>query len=291
MAKVDRMTKDKPKVSVRDLLRAREDGELPPPDSFPLGPGKKTKAAKKLAGAGEELEDLQEALYAEGAAGGDRSVLLVLQGMDTSGKGGTVRHVLGLVNPMGVQYEAFKKPTPAERRHHYLWRVRKKLPTPGHIGVFDRSHYEDILVPRVQGLLTEDEQARRFAEINEFEQELVDGGTTIVKAFLHISPEAQFKRLKARLDDPTKWWKYDPSDLEARSHWADYQAAYLDVLRETSTDTAPWYVVPSDHKWYRNWVVAELLTETVKELAPSFLESHFDVKAELKKLKGVGVPA
>jgi PPK2 family polyphosphate:nucleotide phosphotransferase len=284
------MTKYQRKGAVRDILRAGEGSELPRPDSFPLGPGKKAAARKELLGAGERLEDLQEALYAEGAAGGGRSVLLVLQGMDTSGKGGTVRHVLGLVNPMGVQYEGFKKPTPAERRHHYLWRVRKKLPTPGHIGVFDRSHYEDILVPRVQGLLTEDEQARRFEEINEFEQELVDGGMTIVKAFLHISPEAQYKRLKARLGDPTKWWKYDPSDLEARSRWADYQAAYLDVLRETSTDAAPWYVVPSDRKWYRNWVVAELLTETMKELAPVFPEAHIDVKAELKKLKGVGVP-
>jgi PPK2 family polyphosphate:nucleotide phosphotransferase len=272
------------------VLRVGDADALLEPGSFPVGPDTRIKAQKKLLGAGERLENMQEALYAEGAAGGGRSVLLVLQGMDTSGKGGTVRHVLGLVNPMGVQYEAFKKPTPAERRHHYLWRVRKKLPTPGHIGVFDRSHYEDVLVPRVQGLLTDDEQARRFDEINEFEQELVDRGTTIVKAFLRISPETQRKRLKARLLDPTKWWKYDPSDLEARSHWADYEAAYLDVLRETSTEVAPWHVVPSDHKWYRNWAVAELLTDTLKELAPAFPEPHFDVKAELKKLKGVGVP-
>jgi PPK2 family polyphosphate:nucleotide phosphotransferase len=280
------MTKEN---SVRAALKAG--GELPDPGSFPLGPEKKAKAKKKLLGAGERLEALQEALYAEGATGGDRSVLLVLQGMDTSGKGGTFRHVLGLVDPMGVQYEAFKKPTPAERRHHYLWRVRKKLPTPGHIGVFDRSHYEDILVPRVQGLLSPEEQARRFGEINEFEQELVDAGTTIVKAFLHISPDTQAERLKARLTDPTKWWKYDPSDLESRSHWDAYQAAYADILRETSTEAAPWYVVPSDHKWYRNWAVGELLAETLVDLDPRFPEPAFEVKAELKKLKnlkGVG---
>jgi PPK2 family polyphosphate:nucleotide phosphotransferase len=279
---------------VRDALLVTKDvlGKtgLPGPASTPVGPDKKAKAEKKLLGVGGRLERLQEALYAEGIGGGDRSVLLVLQGMDTAGKGGTVRHVLGLVNPMGVLYASFKKPTPAERRHHYLWRVRKRLPTPGHIGVFDRSHYEDILVPRVEKLLTDDELTRRYAEINEFEQELADNGTTVIKVFLHISPEAQLERLKARLLDPAKWWKYSPADLESRGRWADYQAAYLDVLRETSTEVAPWFVVPGDRKWYRNWVVAELLTETLSEMDPRFPESDLDVKAELAKLKGVGVP-
>ncbi|HEV7973279.1 PPK2 family polyphosphate kinase [Amycolatopsis sp.] len=278
---------------VRDALLVDKDilekTGLPEPASTPVGPEKKAKAEKKLLGVGGRLEQLQEALYAEGVGGGDRTVLLVLQGMDTSGKGGTVRHVLGLVNPMGVLYASFKKPTPAERRHHYLWRIRKKLPTPGHIGVFDRSHYEDILVPRVEKLLTDDELSRRYTEINEFEQELADNGTTVVKVFLHISPEEQLRRLKARLLNPAKWWKYSPADLEARGRWNDYQAAYLDVLRETSTEVAPWFVVPADRKWYRNWVVAELLTETLSKMDPQFPETDFDVDAELAKLKGVGV--
>lgn len=274
---------------VRDALRVR--AELPDPGSTPVGPGKKPKALEKLGSAGERLSKLQEALYAEGVGGGSRSVLLVLQGMDTSGKGGTVSHVLGLVNPMGVRYAGFKAPTPAERRHHYLWRIRKQLPVAGQIGVFDRSHYEDILVPRVSGLLTAAERRRRYAEINAFEQELADAGTTVVKVFLHISPDEQVRRLKARLETPEKHWKYNPGDLEARSHWPAYAEAYADIFKKTSTDGAPWYAVPADHKWYRNWAVAELLIETLTDLDPRFPEPGFDVAAELKKLKGVGVPS
>jgi PPK2 family polyphosphate:nucleotide phosphotransferase len=275
---------------VRDALRVDQDvlGErgLPDPGTFPVGPGKKSKAEKELLGIRERLEELQEALYAEGVGGGKRSLLLVLQGMDTSGKGGTVRHVLGLVNPMGVHYAAFKKPTPAERRHHFLWRIRAQLPKPGQIGVFDRSHYEDILVPRVQKLLPAAEWRKRYAEITAFEQELVASGTTVVKVFLHISPEEQLRRLKARLTTASKRWKYNPADLDARAQWADYQAAYRDVLLKTSTDTAPWFVVPADRKWYRNWAVANLLVETLDLLGPRFPEADFDVDAELAKLEG-----
>ncbi len=272
---------------VRDALRVGD--ELPDPGSAPVGPGKKAKALAGLESAGERLSALQEALYAEGTAGSSRRVLLVLQGMDTSGKGGTVSHVLGLVNPMGVRYAAFKKPTPAELRHHYLWRIRKQLPAPGQIGVFDRSHYEDILVPRVSGLLTAAERKRRYAELNEFEAELAEAGTTVVKVFLHISPEEQLKRLKARLVTPEKRWKYNPGDLEARSHWPAYQDAYADLFEKTSTDRAPWYAVPADHKWYRNWAVAELLIETLADLKPRFPGPDYDVDAEMAKLKGVGV--
>jgi len=253
---------------VRDALRVT--GELPDPGSAPVGPGKKPKALARLESAGERLSTLQEALYAEGVGGGRRSVLLVLQGMDTSGKGGTVSHVLGLVNPMGVRYAGFKAPTAAERRHHYLWRIRKQLPVAGQIGVFDRSHYEDILVPRVSGLLTAAERRRRYAEINAFEQELADAGTTVVKVFLHISPEEQLKRLKARLETPEKHWKYNPGDLEARSHWPAYQEAYADIFKKTSTEHAPWHVVPADHKWYRNWVVSQILTETLRAMDPTY---------------------
>ena len=274
---------------VRDALRVG--AELPDPGSTPVGPGKKPKAVAKLDDAAARLSALQEALYAEGVGGGRRSVLLVLQGMDTSGKGGTVSHVLGLVNPMGVRYAGFKAPTASERRHHYLWRIRKQLPVAGQIGVFDRSHYEDILVPRVTGLLTAAERRRRYTEINAFEQELADAGTTVVKVFLHISPEEQLKRLKARLETPEKHWKYNPGDLEARSHWPAYQEAYADIFKKTSTAHAPWHVVPADHKWYRNWAVAELLIETLADLKPTFPEPGFDVAEELAKLKGVGVPS
>ncbi|MFD9889084.1 PPK2 family polyphosphate kinase [Amycolatopsis sp. NPDC059027] len=277
--------KQDPASRVRDALRAEKDTPLPAPGSSPVGPDKKAKAEKKFDSAGERLSALQEALYAEGVGGGGRSVLLVLQGMDTSGKGGTVGHVLGLVNPMGVRYAGFKKPTAAERRHHFLWRVRRQLPSPGLIGVFDRSHYEDILVPRVQKLVPAAEWRKRYAEINAFERELADEGTTVVKVFLHISPEEQLKRLKARLLRPEKRWKFDPADLEARAAWDAYQTAYADVLRRTSTTTAPWYVVPADRKWYRNWAVAELLIETLTDMAPKFPEPGYDVDAELEKLR------
>ncbi|RJQ85254.1 PPK2 family polyphosphate kinase [Amycolatopsis panacis] len=271
---------------VRAALLA--DGELPDPGSSPVGPGKKGKGAKHLASAGERLAGLQEALFAEGSGGGERSVLLVLQGMDTSGKGGTVGHVLGLVNPMGVQYTGFKKPTAAERRHDFLWRIRRRLPAPGHLGVFDRSHYEDILVPRVTGELPAADRRRRYTEINAFERELTEAGTTLVKVFLHISPEEQLRRLTARLDRPEKRWKFDPSDVEARSVWPAYQAAYADLLKRTSTAHAPWYVVPADRKWYRNWAVAELLTETLAELDPRFPEPGYDVALQRAALQNVG---
>ncbi|WP_033291633.1 PPK2 family polyphosphate kinase [Amycolatopsis jejuensis] len=271
---------------VRDAFRAN--GELPHPASSPVGPEKKDKGGKKLVSAGERLAGLQEALYAEGIGGGERSVLLVLQGMDTSGKGGTVGHVLGLVNPMGVQYAGFKKPTAAERRHDFLWRIRRRLPAPGHLGVFDRSHYEDILVPRVLGELDAAERRQRYTQINAFEKELAESGTTVVKVFLHISPEEQLRRLTARLDRPEKRWKFDPSDIEARRAWPSYQAAYADVFKRTSTTHAPWYVVPADRKWYRNWAVAELLVETLTELGPQFPEPTYDVAEQRVALKGVG---
>ncbi len=273
---------------MRDALRVAKGAALPDPAASPVGPGKKAKALGELAAIRARLEELQEALYAEGVGGGRRSVLLVLQGMDTSGKGGTVRHVLGLVNPMGVHYAGFKKPTTAERRHHFLWRVRKQLPSPGQIGAFDRSHYEDILVPRVQRLLPATEWRARYAEVNAFESELVKAGTAVVKVFLHISPEEQLKRLRARLENPAKWWKYSPDDLDARAHWDGYQRAYAEVLRRTSTAHAPWFVVPADRKWYRNWAVARLLTETLTELGPRFPEPAFDVADELAKLDAVG---
>ena len=270
---------------VRQALRAGKGVELPDPASTPIGPGKKSAARKRLAAVGEVLAERQEALYAEASGGSGRSVLLVLQGMDTAGKGGTVGKVIGLVNPHGVRVSSFKVPTAAERRHHYLWRVRRELPAPGLIGVFDRSHYEDILVPRVQKLLPAKEWRKRYAEINAFERELVEAGTTVVKVFLHISPEEQLKRLRARLDDPAKYWKYSPADLDARARWDDYQRAYAEVLDRTSTRAAPWFAVPADHKWYRNWAVASILAETLDELAPAFPEPGYDRAAELARIE------
>ncbi|MBN6038800.1 PPK2 family polyphosphate kinase [Amycolatopsis sp. 195334CR] len=266
-------------MTVRDVFRATS-RDLPDPGDRPAGPSKKSKSLEELPALGAELDDLQERLFAEG----ERSVLLVLQGMDTSGKGGTVRHVLGMVNPQGVRYQAFKKPTAAERRHHFLWRVRKVAPAAGQIGVFDRSHYEDVLVPRVLGQLAGAELKQRYREINAFERELADAGTTVLKVFLHISPEEQLRRLRARLLDPAKRWKYTPDDLAARERWHDYQRAYRGVLRQTSTAAAPWYVVPADRKWYRNWAVAGLLLETLREMAPGYPDPGYDVAAQLAEL-------
>ncbi|OZM71180.1 phosphate--nucleotide phosphotransferase [Amycolatopsis antarctica] len=267
---------------VREALLAT--GELPEPRAVPVGPRTKAEGRERLAETGRDLAALQEALYAEGSTGGGRSVLLVLQGMDTSGKGGTVGHVLGMVNPQGVRVAGFGAPTEEERRHHFLWRIRPRLPDPGRIGVFDRSHYEDVLVPRVRGLLPAEQWRARYAEIGAFERELTASGTTIVKVFLHISPEEQLERLRKRLTDPAKFWKYSPADLDDRARWPDFQQAYADIIARTSTRDEPWYVVPADRKWYRNWAVAALLVETLRELAPRFPEPAYDRVAELARI-------
>jgi PPK2 family polyphosphate:nucleotide phosphotransferase len=217
------------------------------------------------------LANLQEQLYAEGHAeghtAGRRSLLLVLQGMDTAGKGGTVEHVLGLMNPMGMQYHAFKRPTVQELEHHFLWRVKRRLPPPGIVGVFDRSHYEDVVVVRVHDLVPADRWSRRYDVINRFEEKTA-AYCAIVKCFLHISKEQQAKRLLARLDDPTKHWKYDPADVDERAYWDDYQQAYSEALQNCNTEAAPWYIVPADHKWYRNWAITNILAERLEEMAP-----------------------
>jgi PPK2 family polyphosphate:nucleotide phosphotransferase len=232
----------------------------------------------------EELSDLQERLYAEGRAGGRRSLLLVLQGMDTSGKGGVVKHVLGLVNPMGVRYQGFGRPTVEELEHHFLWRVKARLPAPGIIGVFDRSHYEDVLVVRVHALVPEAVWSARYDVINRFEAELADR-TRIVKCFLHISAEEQRKRLLARLDNPAKHWKYEPGDVTERQRWADYQQAYGDALDRCNTEAAPWYVIPADRKWYRDWAISHLLAEQLRAMALSWPAStDWDVETERARI-------
>jgi PPK2 family polyphosphate:nucleotide phosphotransferase len=273
-------------TSVREAFRVPAEPDLSAidPRGRPLGPKDKSAAAERMADLGASLDRVQEALYAEGAEGGRRSLLLVLQGMDTSGKGGTIRHVGGLVNPQGLHVASFKKPTPEELQHHFLWRVRRQVPRPGLIGLFDRSHYEDVLVPRVEGLITEDVWRHRHEEINAFEAELVGQGVTVVKCMLHISPQEQAERLLARLDNPMKRWKYNPGDLDSRAKWCDYQQAYNDTLRNCDSDAAPWYVVPSDRKWYRNWVVASLLAETLTEMDPQFPQPNIDIDAERARI-------
>ena len=246
--------------------------------------GDKAAGKQALAGMAESLSDLQERLFAEGRSGGERSVLLVLQGMDTSGKGGVMRHAVGLFDPQGVHIKSFKAPTDEEREHDFLWRVGRETPAPGMIGIFDRSHYEDVLIGRVRKLVSEAEIEARYDAINAFEQSLVDAGTTVVKCMLHISAEEQKERLLARLDDPTKHWKFNPGDVDERSVWSDYQAAYEVALERCNTDEAPWLVVPSDRKWYRNWAVATVLQETLEGMGLIWPEADFDVAEQRTRL-------
>ena len=230
------------------------------------------------------LGDLQERLYAESKGGGGRSVLLVIQGMDTSGKGGIMRHVVGAVDPQGVDITSFKAPTSEEKRHPFLWRIRRALPTPGDIGVFDRSHYEDILIVRVHDLLPRTTWSRRYAQINAFEREVVEGGTTVVKVMLHISSDEQKARLTERLEREDKHWKYRPADVDERAHWAEYMQAYQAALEKTSTDHAPWFVVPADQKWYARLAVTNLLLEHLEAMDPQWPAADFDVEAEKARL-------
>ena len=228
-----------------------------------------------------KLFNLQERLYAERK----RSLLIVLQGMDTSGKDGTVTHVLGGLNPQGVWITTFKAPTPEERRHSFLWRIRKRLPDPGFVGLFNRSHYEDVLVARVHGLAKPPIIERRYDLINRFEKELVRGGTTVVKFCLHISYDEQRRRLIDRLRDPDKNWKFNPHDVDERAYWDDYMSAYSIAITRCSTPVAPWYVIPADDKDYRNWAVSKILIETLEEMNPQYPHPKLDIPGLIKRLK------
>jgi PPK2 family polyphosphate:nucleotide phosphotransferase len=249
------------------------------------GVASREKAEAQLSELAPRLDELQERLFAA-ARGGDskRRVLLVLQGMDTSGKGGTVRHVVGQLDPNGIRVTAFKAPTEEERAHDFLWRIRNALPAAGEIGIFDRSHYEDVLVARVRKLALPMVIGKRYQLINRFEQGLVADGAVLVKCFLHISPQEQRKRLLARLDDPRKLWKYNPGDVDERALWPQYQEAYRIALEKCSTDDAPWYVIPADHKWYRNYAITRLLVEALERIDPVYPQGEFDVEVERKRL-------
>lgn len=220
----------------------------------------------------EKLGKLQYKLYAENK----RSVLIVLQGMDAAGKDGTIRVVTSGLNPQGCRVTPFKKPTENELQRDYLWRVHQNVPPRGEIGIFNRSHYEDVLIVRVHGLVPESVWERRYDHINAFEKLLADEGTTIVKFFLHISKEEQKERFEARLGDPTKLWKFNPADVAERERWDDYQEAYADALSKCSTDHAPWYVVPADKKWFRNYAISEILVRTLEGMKMKFPEATVD---------------
>ncbi|MET0813145.1 MAG: polyphosphate kinase 2 family protein [Microbacterium sp.] len=270
-----------------DILRVNPGFRLADvdPRSTPGHTGRKDHGTQDLQAGVAELDEYQERLYAASRSDAtDASVLLVLQAMDSAGKGGIIRHVVGSVDPQGVMLTAFKKPTPEELSHDFLWRVEKRVPEPGFIGVFDRSHYEDVLIGRVRELAPADEIERRYGAINDFEKRLTDAGTRIVKVMLHISPEEQKARLGERLERPDKHWKYNPGDIDERELWPDYMAAYQTVFERTSTDAAPWHVVPADRKWYARLAVQALLLEALEAIDPQWPAATFDVAAEKARL-------
>jgi PPK2 family polyphosphate:nucleotide phosphotransferase len=254
------------------------------PRATPGYNGDKAAGAALLAETVLELGDLQERLYAESRAGGTGALLLVVQGMDTSGKGGIMRHVVGSVDPQGVRYIAFKAPTREEQAHPFLWRIRNALPCPGQIGVFDRSHYEDVLIARVHNLVPPATWGRRYGQINTFERNVTQAGTTIVKVMLHISSDEQKSRLSARLEHPDKHWKYNPSDVDEREWWPAYQEAYQVAISKCSTEDAPWFVIPADRKWYARLAVQQLVVEHLRVMAPQWPAAAFDVEAEKARL-------
>jgi len=280
-------------MNLRDALRvppgSRVDLASIDPDGTPGLPGHKgagkSWARLQLEDIGDELASLQERLFAGAKVGASRArVLLVLQAVDCGGKDGTVRKVAGAMNPQGLSIVGFGKPTEEERAHDFLWRIERALPAAGQIGVFNRSHYEDVLIVRVHNLVPKRTWQARYGKINKFEADLAASGLTILKVMLHISYQEQHDRLAERLADPTKYWKYNPADLDERALWPAYQQAYADALAKTSTEAAPWYVVPANRKWYRDWAVATLLHETLTDLDLRYPPAEFDITTERARL-------
>jgi PPK2 family polyphosphate:nucleotide phosphotransferase len=269
----------------RDVLRPElRDGQFRmvdvDPDSTP-GLKKRKHARKEMEKAHEKLFGLQERLFAEQK----RSVLVVLQAMDTGGKDGTITHVLGHLNPQGVKITTFKQPTSEEKRHGFLWRIRKALPEPGVIGIFNRSQYEDVLIARVHALADLKVIERRYQLINEFEKQLIKSGTTIIKFCLHISYDEQRSRLLDRLNDPNKHWKFHETDINERRFWDDYMSAYGIAITKCSTESAPWYVIPANDKDYRNWAVAKIVSETLEDMDPQYPKPKLNIPRLKKRLK------
>jgi PPK2 family polyphosphate:nucleotide phosphotransferase len=238
------------------------------PGSTAGAPGDKVESVAALKPLEEKLTGLHDRLWAESR----RSLLVVLQGMDGSGKDGTIRHVFGALAPQAMDVTAFRAPNETELAHDFLWRIHRHTPPHGEVGIFNRSHYEDVVVARVKKLVPEEVWRARYGLINGFEELLAHGGTTVVKLFLHISEDEQRKRLQARLEDPTKRWKFRVGDLDDRKLWDDYQKAYEDAIEKTSTGHAPWYVVPADHKWYRNWAAMQIIVSTLEDMDPQYPE-------------------
>ena len=247
--------------------------DIPTDDKGPFSGRDDPAMQEQLAADLERLAELQEKLLAEER----RSVLVVLQAMDTAGKDGLLRKVVGPLDSRGVNVQTFKAPSHEELAHDYLWRVHQRTPARGHMTFFNRSHYEDVLVVRVMGIAPRDVWERRYRHINEFERMLVDSGTQVVKLYLHISRQEQKRRLQERLDDPTKHWKFDPGDLVARSKWDDYMRAYEEALSRCSTDHAPWWIIPADRKWYRDLAVARILVELLEKMDPRHPRHDLDV--------------
>ena len=236
-------------------------------------PGGKRKGEAALPALREELDRLQELFYADAR----RGLLVILQGMDTSGKDGAIRHVFEGVNPQGVRVSSFKRPTPEESAHDFLWRIHRSTPSKGEIVIFNRSHYEDVLIARVHQLVPRKVWSKRFDAINAFERELVEEGVSILKFFLHISEDEQRRRLRARLDDPSKHWKLTVADFHERRYWVEYLTAYEEMLRRTNTAWAPWYLLPSNHKWFRNLAVSSILVNELKGMKLRYPEPSVDV--------------
>jgi PPK2 family polyphosphate:nucleotide phosphotransferase len=250
------------------------------PDATPGYPGNKADGQAILAELDGALAELQEKLFAESRFGGKKRMLLILQAMDTAGKGGIVNHVMATMDPQGVQFKAFKAPTEQEKSYDFLWRIEKEVPAAGMVGIFDRSHYEDVLIHRVHNWATPEEIKRRYRAINEFEARQTDAGTKIVKVMLNISRDEQKSRLLARLDNPAKHWKYSSGDLKERAFWNDYMDAYQSAFEATNTEAAPWHVVPANKKWYARIAVQQLVLGALSDLRLEWPKAEFDVPIE-----------
>lgn len=267
-------------------LRATEEFDLATlnRNSTPGWDGKKKHGKKFMKTREGILDELQERFFANARLGDDRRILVVLQGLDTSGKGGIVRHVLGMVDPQGLHIANFGVPTEEELSHHFLWRIKKQLPPPGKIGVFDRSHYEDVLIGRVDNLADEDEIDKRYDEINRWEAKLVEEGYTLIKVALMHSHREQGMRLAERLARPDKWWKYSTNDIDTRGKWDAYQEAYQVMFDRTSTEHAPWYIVPADRKWYSRLAVTELIVQALVDLEQEWPMPRWKLEVQRRRL-------
>jgi PPK2 family polyphosphate:nucleotide phosphotransferase len=273
--------------NVRELYRVGVGFDLAgiDPEVVAHGPEDRDEARAACLALEEEAAELHEKLWAQSRKGGNRSVLICLQGMDTSGKGGATKAIDRLLDPLGFSVTGFGAPTDEEKQHDYLWRHERALPEVGKVRLWDRSHYETVLIERVRGFVPEETWRARYDEINAWESGLADRGVTVIKFMLHISRDEQKQRLLERLADPTKHWKYNPGDVDERALWDDYQSAYADALTRCSTDGSPWYVVPANHKWHRDWILSNVVVETLRSMDLTYPPGDFDVEAEVARVE------